>query len=54
MKGIHTNEKGFTLLVKARQPLFTASFSLPTALGYDRYKLVVQVVIGELRGQGVK
>lgn len=23
-------------------------------LGYDRYKLVVQVVIGELRGQGVK
>lgn len=25
-----------------------------TALGFDRYKLVVNVVIGEQRGQGVK
>lgn len=46
----------FTLLVKA---LFVTAFVYsklfsPTALGYDRYKLVVQVVIGELRGQGVK
>lgn len=30
------------------------SVSLPTDAGFDRYKLVVQVVIGEQRGQGVK
>ena len=27
---------------------------LITDLGYDRYKFVVQVVIGEQRGEGVK
>lgn len=25
-----------------------------TEMGYDRYKFIVQVVIGEQRGQGVK
>ena len=32
----------------------TAHFSSLTDAGFDRYKLVVQVVIGEQRGQGIK
>ncbi|XP_055364270.1 dynein light chain Tctex-type protein 2B isoform X1 [Betta splendens] len=31
-----------------------SSPSFPVDVGFDRYKLVVQVVIGEQRGQGVK
>lgn len=34
--------------------LIYSSFLLPIDAGFDRYKLVVQVVIGEQRGQGVK
>lgn len=29
-------------------------FFLPSDEGFDRYKMVVQVVIGEQRGEGVK
>lgn len=32
----------------------TARFSSSTDAGFDRYKFVVQVFIGEQRGQGVK
>lgn len=53
VKGVYKqNDKGIT----CNRPtafIYNKLFS-PTALGYDRYKLVVQVVIGELRGQGVK
>lgn len=35
-------------------PLCIGLFLFSTGAGFDRYKLVVQVVIGEQRGQGVK
>lgn len=42
------------VLVWAQAVLLTIIFLLSPEEGFDRYKMVVQVVIGEQRGEGVK
>lgn len=51
------NSLAFWVLFDAHvlnEVVFSLFFSLSPEEGFDRYKMVVQVVIGEQRGEGVK